>query len=174
MTWYTVLASTDDHECATMIAEYARNLGATVSIEPDSGLTVATPAEAALSPSIIVAEQTVPIAQRPHQVYGIFRDGTLGYVGMSVDADKRIQQHMKKATEAMEPFVQWLVDGKKAGDIVVEVIECADRAEAKKKEVLLIRKGKPLFNKNHSNGAHVQIRGSTTLLALEHGDEDRP
>jgi hypothetical protein len=132
MTRYIVTVMTDDLERATTIADYARGLGAEVSVEADQAPAIAARIEVVPAPPTVVLDRPLPTAQRPHQVYGIFRDGTLGYVGMSVNADERIQQHMKKATEAMEPFVQWLVEGKKAGDIVVEVVECADRAEAKK------------------------------------------
>jgi hypothetical protein len=142
---YVISGSSDDYGAAVKVQEYARSVGIALEIS-ETGLVQSVALD---SPQRQVA---IPLSERPHQLYAILRGEELGYLGVSVDAGKRLQQHANKIAIALDPFVKWLADGKTTGDLSYIVKDFSNKKEAVAEEKKLIQKYNPKFNKQHING----------------------
>ncbi len=148
---YVLTGSTDDLEAAFKVQEFAESLGITLSIDE--------PKEIKLAPRIRTVD-------KPHFIYAIYRGTTLGYVGVSVNPERRLQQHMNRISMAQEAFTVWLVAGKQSDDLRYVVSDPISYTEANNKEALLIRRYSPQFNKTHNKGAYLSLDKGVDLLAL--------
>ena len=73
---------------------------------------------------------------RPHFVYAFFYEGRAQYIGMSLNAENRIKQHMRES--------DWCRD-----EFETVFFECATRRAALDLEKKLIKIMMPKFNKMH-------------------------
>jgi len=122
-------------------------------------------------------EKEVPYSQRDttfYEVYGIMRQGQLGYIGVtSAGAARRIAAHLKKAELAQDPFVQWLKEGLESKDIDAGVIKTSlGYSEAHREEKRLIHKLHPLFNKQDGEYGLVNKIGGLKQMQLEGPDSE--
>jgi hypothetical protein len=125
-----------------------------------------------ISTEVVPTPREVVYSRRPdtlYEVYGITRHGQVGYIGITSEgAAHRINQHLKKAEMAQDPFVQWLKEGLDNKDIDAGVIKTATgRNEAQKEEMRLIQKFQPQFNKRDGQAGLVGKIGGLKRLQLE-------